>query len=342
LHFEKSTTLTMKPILYFLLVVFAIPALAQTEAEQDTRTHAEVELKKGPVLRGWIVFLKQDTIDFKVEHSEELTRIALNDINKITYLDNEELKENEPDPEVKQDNPITEVKKNEASPKAEKTRNWDETFPTINYLFVPSALPLEKGDFFYNNKYILLHSFHVGVTKRFSIYAGGLFRVNRFFSAGVRYNIIQRSGFSFSTGLNYLRFGGDAIQSGNGDNIGSVGLAYLAATRANAHSNFTVGVGYLLLGNGRTLPPSILLGGTTRISNHIALTGESWILFAGYRIPSGKGVSGSTTTFPIIFSYAMRLVYEDSHWDIGFINNQTFSLLTPIGIPYIGYTRRLF
>jgi hypothetical protein len=333
----------MKPILY-LLCLCAIPVIAQTEIAEPSPTYAEIELKKGPpLLRGWIMSLQRDTIDFKPEQSEELTRIALNDINKVTYLDSEtDLKENEADPEVKEDNPATDVKKNVVPAKAEKRRNWDDTFPSISYLFVPSAIPAEKGDFFYSNKYIFLHSFHVGVSKRFSLYAGGLFRVNRFFSGGLRYNIINRNNLSLSAGLNYMRFGGDVIQSSGGDNLNSVGLAYLAATKGNANSNFTFGVGYFLLGNGAALPPSILLGGTTRLSNRIALTGESWILFAGYRIPSGKGVSGSTTTFPIIFSYAMRLVYETGYIDIGFINNQTFTLLTPIGIPYIGYTRRLF
>jgi hypothetical protein len=324
----------VKPVLYLFVALFTVSAIAQTEPSDENLTRAEIELNNGLFYKGLILSLKKDTINFKIEQSKELIRFALNDIKKINYIDSDTA-------HIENDSVLAVV--NTVPGKVRKKRShWIDNFPTISYLFVPSAIALKKGSAYYANRYFVLNTFHVGLTERVSINAGGYFRPSRFFFLGARYAIVQKYRFSFSAGFNYMHPQGDVIQTVGGDNVNNIGLAYVAITRGDKNSNFTFGIGYFMLGSFNPLPPSVLLGGTTRISNHIALTGESWILFAGYRIPTGKGVSGNTTTFPFIFSYAIRLIYNKSNVDIGFMNNQTFSLLTPIGIPYLGFTRRIF
>jgi hypothetical protein len=46
---------------------------------------------------------------------------------------------------------------------------WFENPNATRYLFGPTAIPLEKGEGYYQNTYIILQSFNIGVSDNFSI-----------------------------------------------------------------------------------------------------------------------------------------------------------------------------
>jgi hypothetical protein len=50
-----------------------------------------------------------------------------------------------------------------------KGQYWFENPNATRYLFGPTAIPLKKGEGYYQNTYIILQSFNIGVSNNFSI-----------------------------------------------------------------------------------------------------------------------------------------------------------------------------
>lgn len=141
------------------------------------------------------------------------------------------------------------------------------------YFFAPSAIPIEKGEGYYHNAYLLSNSANFGITKNFSLGGGVviplLFYVTPKVGFKVRKNLYVGTGLIAATTIIP-----DALISG--------GIPFGLVTVGNMENNFTAGVGYGFIWNQgdfqKTDYPIINLNGMTRISNRIQLVTENWFI----------------------------------------------------------------
>ena len=122
------------------------------------------------------------------------------------------------------------------------------------YLFAPSAIPLKPGEGYYQNVYLILDSFHVGVTKNLSFGAGFEF-ISTFSSltSGTFNSIFfvaPKLGFKISE---EFHAGGGVIITGIPNLFSSgysvAGIAYGIGTIGNIEHNITGGIGLSFGGN---------------------------------------------------------------------------------------------
>lgn len=162
---------------------------------------------------------------------------------------------------------------------------WFANPNSTRYFFAPSALPLKKGEGYYQNSYLFINSVSVGVTDHFTM--GGGFVLNPAFRAwGVgfltpKYTFRSKSNVTFAVGAivigAYFRdsffFGGNRETS---TFLGGIG--YGAATFGNKEQNGTIGLGWGF-GNGNiSSTPTITLSYMTRVARRVGLVTENWII----------------------------------------------------------------
>ena len=206
-------------------------------------------------------------------------------------------------------------------------------FPNPNatrYLFSPSAFNLKKGEGYYQNTYLLINSFNVGVTDNFSI--GGGFELLSTFGTLASGNfqpiffITPKVGFKVTE--NFHAGGGILYASipdfDNGDERLEGGLAYGIGTLGSIEHNFTGGIGWGFFDGDFSNQPFITFSGMTRVSKKAALITENWLG------PDNGNYYG-------VFSYGVRFFGETISVDLAFINNSDIAEEIIIGIPYVDF-----
>lgn len=167
-----------------------------------------------------------------------------------------------------------------ASNKPERFKNPNAT----RYFFAPSAIPLKKGEGYYQNAYLLANSVNVGITNNITVGGGVviplLFYVTPKISYKVGKNLYAGAGVLFT-------------QSFIQDFGLSAGIGYGLVTVGNLEHNFTIGGGYgfAKMNNEykETPMPIITLNGMTRISKKLSLVTENWLIpRGGYNIEVSK------------------------------------------------------
>lgn len=201
---------------------------------------------------------------------------------------------------------------------------WYENPNATRYLFSPSAIPLRKGEGYYQNSYLVMNMVNVGVTDQFSM--GGGFELISTFTGNPTLFITPKLSGQVSKDV-YLGVGTIAGFSaitveGTSDMIG-FGICYGVATFGNRDNNFTAGLGFGFLDGSFSEKPILTLSGMTRISRKLGFVSENWIL-------PGDG-------YDYIISYALRFMSEKITVDFGFINNADIAQNIPIGYPYIDF-----
>jgi len=288
----------MKKFLTAFLLLITIAAKAQDS------TYVRVELKNGKSINGTLI-QKSDT---------ELT-VATADLGKVTLA-------------------WSVIKSMNMISKEGKSQN---THPT-RYFFAPSAIPLKKGDKYYQNALFLVNSFQAGVTDHFSIGGGLVVPFALFITPKIGYQVADKvhvgGGILFATSLiRGLNFG--------------VGTVYGSVTYGTKESNLTLNTGLGAYnensGFGRddynwkfASYPMFTLSGMTRISNKVMLLTENWFFTTktvNYDDATGQFLN-STTAYNGILSGGVRILLERSAFDVGFLVPTTIESGT---IPYIAY-----
>jgi hypothetical protein len=215
---------------------------------------------------------------------------------------------------------------------AENFRHGKYWFPNPNatrYLFSPSAFCLKEGEGYYQNTYLFLNSFNVGLSDHVTI-GGGLEFISTFASiisgeGGPIFYVTPKVGFevapkvNLGAGLLYVSipdFGEDYGRSGGG-------IFYGLSTFGNTNSNLTTGLGWGYFKGDVGSSPFITISGMTRISRKTALVTENWL------IPSGS--------FYAVYSYGFRFFGEKLAVDLAFINNRDIASGLLIGLPYVDF-----
>jgi hypothetical protein len=288
----------MKNLLIAFLLLFATHAMAQDS------TYVRLELKNGKTVGGQLI-----------QKSETEVSIATSDLGKVTI----------PWSTIKSMNMVAKEEIDQlANPQPSR------------YFFAPSAIPLKKGDKYYQNALFLVNSFQAGVTDHFSIGGGLVVPFALFITPKIGYQVADKvhvgGGILFATSLiRGLNFG--------------VGTVYGSFTYGSKEHNMTLNAGLGAYnentGFGRddynwkfANTPMFTVSGMTRVSKRVMLISENWIF--SYKTVN-YGANGqflnSTTAYTGILSAGLRILGERSAYDVGLIST-SFGIGA---IPYIAY-----
>lgn len=203
-------------------------------------------------------------------------------------------------------------------------------FPNPNstrYVFGPSAFNLKPGEGYYQNTYIFLNSFNVGVSKNIS-FGGGLEFLSTFgegkpifyVTPKITFKIADK--FRIGTGFIYLSIPnlGRIDESRTGS-----GVIYGISTYGSADHNLTFGMGWWFFEGDFNSKPVISFSGMTRIARKTALITEN------YFIP------GDGSDYSNLFSYGFRFFGEKIAVDLVLVNNAEIAEGIAIGIPCVNF-----
>jgi hypothetical protein len=189
------------------------------------------------------------------------------------------------------------------------------------YLFGPSAIPLKKGEGYYQNVFVVLQSFNYGITKNFSIGAG--FDVITPFVREVPPFFFITPKASFKVAEKVHLGGGLLYANTAAFELAGFGIGYGIFTYGTVENNITAGLGWGYIEGDITDGPIITVSGMARVSRRLGLVSENWI------VPV-DGYYG-------VFSYGLRFMSEKITVDLAFINNPDIFSEIFIGIPYVDF-----
>lgn len=202
------------------------------------------------------------------------------------------------------------------------------------YLLAPSAIPLRKGEGYYQNIYVLMNGVQYGVTDNFSV-GGGIIAPIGFFATakyGVKMGpkVHVAAGGMFVTTLFGMGYG--------------VGCGFGSLTYGNRGTNFTVTAGYGAIGGGgdwaMTQRPILNISGMLKLSEGVSLVTENWLIPTrqynyNYNYSTGYGEPTVTHTYKPQVSAGIRLGAGHHSFDIAGL-----AIGGEIVIPYFAYAYR--
>ena len=266
----------------------------------EPQDHYLITLMNGTVLQGKIISRKENEI---IIETSSIGNVTL-DISKIKTIKS-----------------ITPVNMKDG-------KYWFNSPLTTQYFIAPSAIPMNRGEVYYQNTMLVYNSFRTNITNHFSCIGGVVptalafvaptlsFRVRDFFYVG---------GGVLGTaivGKEYAALGYGQCTFGNRNSHLSIGGGYGYMTVQQYYyvqkiSHIEVGV--------------VTISGMKRITPKYSVVTENW--FA-----PNEGIS--------LISGGLRLMGEKNNWDFGIVN---FSMSRKIGrnnfslgpIPFLSYMRNL-
>jgi hypothetical protein len=197
---------------------------------------------------------------------------------------------------------------------------WYPNPHATRYFYGPSAIGLKKGEGYYQNTYLVLNSFNVGITDNISI-GGGLELISTFAGRYPLFFITPKVSFKVAE---KFHAGGGVLYARIPEGFGSLGTVFATGTYGTTDNNITGSLGWGFVDSEFSERPIITLSGMTRISKRAALVTENWL------IPT-DGYYG-------LFSYGVRFFGEKIAVDLAFINNREIAEAIIIGIPYVSFT----
>jgi hypothetical protein len=209
------------------------------------------------------------------------------------------------------------------------------------YFFGPSAIPLKKGEKYFQNAYILANSMQVGLTDHLSIGGGVVIPFLFFVTPKIGYQVSE-----------HVHVGGGILLANSfikDLNLG-VGVAYGSLTLGSREHNVTLNAGWGATKQNSYNPvtyesssswgmekPMFTLSGMTRISKRCMLITENWLFSVKeYTYDPVGNTNGTQSKTNGIMSGGVRIMWKKTSLDAG--------ILSPIGggapamgIPYLDY-----
>ena len=256
-----------------------------------------VELKDGTILTGIILSETESHIEL------QLVDLGILTIDKV---------------KIKNTIPLDQSKK---TPKA----YWFKNPHATRLLFAPTAIPLRKGEGYYQNIYIVGNMFNYGVIDNLSI--GGGFDFITLFSSDVSplLNVNIKSGFQITENVHVGVGGLFIVMPGEF----SAGITYGLGTYGSYNTNVTLGLGWGFVDGDFEEKPFIMIGGMARVSEKLWLVSENWIA------PLDGG------EYYTIISYGIRFAAKRIAVDLAFINSKDIYQELFIGIPFVDFVIKL-
>lgn len=290
-------------IITLLMIVSCSAVIGQNIPQSDSTKLYRVELKDGSFFIGEIISSDTALVVFK---TNAVARMEL-DPDKISKIE--------------------EIEKSSMN----QGVYW---FPNPNptrYLFGPSAINLKAGEGYYQNTWLFLNSFNVGVTDYFSV-GGGLEFISTFATLAQGdfqpiFILTPKVGFKVQ---DKLHLGGGILYASlpsfddEGSNRTGLGIAYGIGTYGSADHNFTFGTGLGFVDQEFSKNPIITFSGMTRIARKTALVTENWLVYSG-------------DSYYGMYSYGIRFFGEKLAIDLAFVNNADIAEVLFIGIPVLDF-----
>ena len=206
------------------------------------------------------------------------------------------------------------------------------------YFFGPSAIPLKKGDKYYQNAYFLVNSFQLGLTDHFSIGAGVVIPFAIFITPKIGYQVAKN-----------VHVGGGIIFANSlirDFNFG-VGAGYGSLTLGSQERNITLNVGLGAVKENSGLfkndfvwklaqKPMMTISGMTRISKRMMLLSENWFFSTktvDYDPMTGNQIK-SEYVYNGILSVGARYLGARYAIDFGFLSPAQSDFAA---VPYLAY-----
>jgi hypothetical protein len=308
----RSTGMIYLLMKIIFLFVLSLNSYSQSKpdstATQIPRIIIKVDMKDGTSIFGILLKEEQDKIILVNENVGEIT-IRKERISSTKIVDQSSFKKGE---------------------------YWFENPNATRYLFGPSAFQLKKGEGYYQNAYLILNMFNVGITNNISIGAG--FELFSTFGGGTPiFCLTPKIGFPVTEKLNFgagalyinvLNLSANENESLISLGPSGIGIGYGVGTYGTRENNITFGIGYGWGKNGFMHKPILTLSFMTRASKRIAFVSENWI------IPNEEF---DKVKYNALVSYGLRFMGEKLTIDFAFINNKNIVKGIFIGIPYIDF-----
>lgn len=307
----KPQTTISRIILPAIFLLFAVVVSGQVKVDtiaslKDTSIYIKVKFNEGSSYYGKLIDNKNDTLTMTTEDLGVI-RIPYRKISKIEKFEYMQMKNG---------------------------KLWFPTPLPGRYLFAPSAFTLKAGEGYYQNTWIFLNSFNVGVTDWFSLGGGieflttigsitnGEFQPTFFITPKVGGKVAKN--LRIGGGILYAQVLGDELKLAN---------FYGVVTYGNEDYNVSAGLGWGYsktpdVEGGFSKKPLITICGTARVSRKLAFVTENWI------IPTGE----SAPSYYPLYSYGIRFLGESTSIDLAFINNRDIVHVLFIGIPFVSFT----
>ena len=183
------------------------------------------------------------------------------------------------------------------------------------YFFGPSGIPTKKGKGYYQNILATTNFFNYGITKNISIDGG--FEFISTVVGSPSWFLNPKAGFNLSENIHVA--GGFITVGAAG--AGTASFGYGVFTLGDSETNLSIGAGYGLLDGELSDYPAIMISGTHRINNSIALLSENYV------IPN--------SFFGV---HCIRILSKKNSFDIGAIVIPEIVRILP-ALPYVGFVR---
>ena len=209
---------------------------------------------------------------------------------------------------------------------------WFPNPHPTRYLFSPSAFSLKAGEGYYQNTYLFLNSFNVGLTDNVTI-GGGFEFLSTFSGDGIRpvFFLTPKVAFKVSNKF-HAGVGALYVNAGNIDNSSSnrngLGITYAIGTYGTTDHNITGGLGWGFVKGEFSNRPIITISGMSRISKKTAFVSENWF------VPDSEN---GILKYYDVFSYGLRFFGESIAVDLALINNRNIVEVFAIGFPFIDF-----
>jgi len=208
------------------------------------------------------------------------------------------------------------------------------------YFFGPSAIPLNKGDGYYQNAYIIANGLQYGVSDHLSIGGGVVIPIFFYITPKVGYKI----------GKNVYAGGGILVGSAFIPDV-TFGLAigYGSMTFGNKENNFTINAGWgyykeedynSTSGNYDTQwsfspKPLFSFNGSVRLAERVSLITENWVIpYREYNYDTPD--NDYTFRYGSVLSLGLRIMGEKHAFDIAMAVPAIEDIL--FALPFVGYS----
>ncbi len=246
-----------------------------SQNEPVSKTY-QLETKDGNTYFGQVLTSDSLKVVFKSDKLGELT-IRQADIKKLTALEAKQVKGD---------------------------KIWLENPQSTRYFFSPNGYGLKKGEGYYQNIWVLMNSFAVGVNDYISV-GGGI--IPLFLFEGSPTPVYVTAKVSVPVVKDKFNLGAGVLAGTVlGESDTSFGIFYGIATLGSRDANISLGAGYGFAGGSLTKAPIININGMLRISPRGYLVTENYIF------------SGESSTM-VLLSFGGRTIIKNAGLDYGLV-----------------------
>ncbi|MCX2742793.1 hypothetical protein OO013_02885 [Mangrovivirga sp. M17] len=301
----------MKPYLHILVIAlsfFSFQLSGQEKIEYDSTKTVYLTTKDKAVYRGKITDQSDNKVFLQTEKFG-LLHIYKEDIREIEIVDGQLIK---------------------------KGKVWHDHIYATRYILSGNAIPLEKGQGYYNNLWIFSNNLNYGITNNFSV-STGVFTVFDG-SSGIGLPFWVSAKYSFNKiGQNmYFSIGAMGLKVFNVD-MPVLGAIYGATTFGDKNRNLTLGLGVPYQhGYGLVKYPLGKISGAIRVSKSTYLTLEGFIAGINFieNQDLGEGmlltIGGKSGSKNISFNYGAILAFDFAYPSF-IVGIPVFGITVPFG-----------